>query len=124
MSAPTQPSGNVCELPPGGWYCNRPRGHEGPCAARTRFVRAEDQQQAAREAFAEIFFDEDEIYWLVAEGRTAEEAIALASNVDPPEEQPAARLVCGCLGMNGYDRYFKLEKNGPVEMWEVSPYVA
>lgn len=23
-----------CELPPPGWHCTRPKGHEGPCAAR------------------------------------------------------------------------------------------
>lgn len=23
----------VCPLPPTGWYCTRPPGHEGPCAA-------------------------------------------------------------------------------------------
>lgn len=22
-----------CNLPPEGWHCSRPRGHEGPCAA-------------------------------------------------------------------------------------------
>lgn len=24
----------VCNVPPGGWYCTRVAGHEGPCAAR------------------------------------------------------------------------------------------
>lgn len=23
-----------CERPPEGWWCSRPAGHEGPCAAR------------------------------------------------------------------------------------------
>jgi hypothetical protein len=23
-----------CPLPPPGWWCSRPAGHEGPCAAR------------------------------------------------------------------------------------------
>ena len=22
-----------CEVPPAGWYCTRPAGHDGPCAA-------------------------------------------------------------------------------------------
>ena len=46
-----------------------------------KFARAADQAQAAREMFAEQFFDEDETYWMVAEGRTTEEAIALISNI-------------------------------------------
>lgn len=24
---------NICTLPPAGWHCTRPSGHEGPCAA-------------------------------------------------------------------------------------------
>jgi NTP pyrophosphatase (non-canonical NTP hydrolase) len=26
-------SGEACDRPPDGWYCTRPKGHEGPCAA-------------------------------------------------------------------------------------------
>jgi len=22
-----------CDVPPEGWYCTRPKGHDGPCAA-------------------------------------------------------------------------------------------
>lgn len=30
-AAATQPES--CDVAPKGWYCTRPKGHEGPCAA-------------------------------------------------------------------------------------------
>jgi len=27
-------SDDLCQNPPDGWWCSRPLGHEGPCAAR------------------------------------------------------------------------------------------
>jgi hypothetical protein len=32
---PLQEAG-VCQMPPPGWVCSRPSGHEGPCAARPK----------------------------------------------------------------------------------------
>lgn len=29
-----------CNKPPEGWFCTRPRGHRGPCAARRRIYRS------------------------------------------------------------------------------------
>lgn len=29
-----KPLGVMCARPPEGWYCTRPVGHHGPCAAR------------------------------------------------------------------------------------------
>lgn len=28
-----QSKDKICDIPPEGWYCSRPQGHEGPCAA-------------------------------------------------------------------------------------------
>lgn len=33
MSDPMKPAPEKCTMPPAGWKCMRPKGHEGPCAA-------------------------------------------------------------------------------------------
>lgn len=41
----------VCKVPPSGWSCSRPSGHEGPCAARPDVVETGwliEQQYAGR----------------------------------------------------------------------------
>lgn len=86
-----------------------------------KFQRAEDQAQAARDMFGEQFFDEDETYWVVAEGRTAEEAVGLISNIEPEAERPTATLVHGVLGVRHGESWFTKQADGPVAMWQVAP---
>jgi|SRR5580693_2752928 hypothetical protein len=83
------------------------------------FQRAEDQAQVARDYFDAAFCDEDETYWLVAEGRTQEQAIATITAIEPEMPARSARCVHGWLGQRGYDAYFERDKDGPVEMWQV-----
>lgn len=83
------------------------------------FQRAEDQARAARDYFAEAFFDEDETYWLVADGRTREQALATITAIEPEMPARSARLVRGWLGERGHDAWFKRDADGPVEMWQV-----
>lgn len=90
-------------------------------STREKFERAPDQAGAARGFFDECFFDEDETYWVVAEGRTAEEAVALISNIEPAAERPQAKLVRGVLGHRYEQAWFTKQPNGPIEMWEVAP---
>lgn len=33
-----------CRVPPPGWWCSRPAGHEGPCAARPDCQTIEEYQ--------------------------------------------------------------------------------
>lgn len=35
---PTPEKKERCTIPPAGWYCTRPKGHEGPCAAAQKEV--------------------------------------------------------------------------------------
>jgi hypothetical protein len=86
-----------------------------------KFSRAADQAAAAREMFDECFCDEDETYWMVAEGRTADEAVALISNIEPEAERPQAKLVRGVLGTRHGESWFTKQPDGPVAMWEVAP---
>jgi hypothetical protein len=83
------------------------------------FERAADQAQAARDYFAEAFYDEDETYWLVAEGRSRDEAIATITAIEPMMPALSAHLVRGWLGRHGYDASFRKDPDGPVEMWQV-----
>jgi len=108
----------VCDRPAAGWTCPRGLGHDGPCAASPEFQRATDQVQAARDMFAEVF-GEDDVQWLVAEGRTREQALETVTAIEPEMPAQSARLVRGWLGRYGYDAFFKRDKNGPVEMWQV-----
>lgn len=85
-----------------------------------KFAQAGDQAQVAREMFAEMFFDEDETYWLVAEGRTSEEAAALVSNIEPNQGRQTAALVRGVLGTRYGESWFQKAADGPVAMWEVT----
>lgn len=39
-------SERVCDVPPEGWYCTRPRGHEGPCAAWPELSAQADRAEA------------------------------------------------------------------------------
>lgn len=34
MTPPPSQRSEVCTVPPAGWWCSRPAGHDGPCAAR------------------------------------------------------------------------------------------
>lgn len=86
----------------------------------TAFQRADDQQKAAREAFDSIFFNGDETTWLIADGRTADEARAIASNTDEAEWQPEVTLVKGWLGTKDSEDWFQTAADGPVEMWKVN----
>lgn len=86
-----------------------------------KFERATDQQQAARDLSGEMFFDEDETYWVVAGGRTAEQAAELISNIEPAAERPTATLVRGVLGTKYGQSWFQKHEDGPVEMWQVAP---
>lgn len=88
---------------------------------REKFVRAEDQQAAAREFSGEMFFDEDETYWVVAEGRTAEMAVEVVTNIEPGQERPSAVLVHGELGRKHGEAWFRKTPDGPVAMWQVGP---
>jgi hypothetical protein len=83
------------------------------------FEAAVDQVQAARDYFAEAFFDEDVMYWLVADGRTRDEAIATITAFEPMLPAQSAHLVRGWLGRRGYDAWFRKDADGPVEMWQV-----
>jgi hypothetical protein len=89
--------------------------------ATEKFERAEDQAAAAVEMRDELFFDEGETYWVVAEGRTAEGAVALISNIEPEAERPEARIVYGWLGTRYGQSWFSKDSEGPVQMWQVGP---
>lgn len=55
--------GDPCELPPAGWKCTRPSGHDGPCAAspeteedvRERLAREKRYHELADEEVSEAY---------------------------------------------------------------------
>lgn len=70
-----------------------------------------------------IFDNEDGTYWIGAEGRTEEQALAEVRELEPAslgEGEPAVCKRRGRVGVNEYDEHrLNLDAEGPIEVWEV-----
>lgn len=73
MSVPS-----TCQMPPPGWCCSRPGGHDGPCPA----------DEVVKPGDSVVFLQEPQLQWL-ARAATADNRYVLLTTVSPLTEEEA-----------------------------------
>ena len=81
---------------------------------------ATDPPALATDWSKELFSDDWGTYWVVADDRTAADAIALAASwAGPFDEEPTARIVTGRVTERGGEPWFQEDAEATDRFWRV-----